>query len=101
MVDNAPSVGIVRCSKNLVDAREKNIQQRAKSLSLAGAAASTEGVNKNKHRVGSARFAKNASQDKSLIWSLAKQIVMKTHVKLRVGHRNLRGIYIIIQYNLE
>ena len=37
MVDNAPSVGIVRCSKNPVDAREKNIQQRAKSLSLAGA----------------------------------------------------------------
>ena len=37
MVDNAPSVGIVRFSKNPVDAREKNIQQRAKSLSLAGA----------------------------------------------------------------
>ena len=37
LVDNAPSVGIVRCSKNLVDAREKNIRQRAKSLSLAGA----------------------------------------------------------------
>ena len=37
LVDNAPSVGIVRCSKNLVDSREKNIQQRAKSLSLAGA----------------------------------------------------------------
>ena len=37
LVDNAPSVGIVRCSKNQVDAREKNIQQRAKSLSLAGA----------------------------------------------------------------
>ena len=37
MVDNAPSVGIVRCSKNPVDAREKNIQQRAKSISLAGA----------------------------------------------------------------
>ena len=27
----------MRCSKNPVDAREKNIQQRAKSLSLAGA----------------------------------------------------------------
>ena len=27
----------MRCSKNLIDAREKNIQQRAKSLSLAGA----------------------------------------------------------------
>ena len=39
LVDNAPSVGIVRCSKNAVDAREKNIQQRAKSLSLAGALA--------------------------------------------------------------
>ena len=37
LVANAPSVGIVRCSKNPVDAREKNIQQRAKSLSLAGA----------------------------------------------------------------
>ena len=37
MVDNAPSVGIVRCSKNPVDARDKNIQQRAKSLSLTGA----------------------------------------------------------------
>ena len=37
MVDNAPSVGIVRFSKNPVVAREKNIQQRAKSLSLAGA----------------------------------------------------------------
>ena len=37
MVDNAPSVGIVRYSKNPVDAREKNIQQRAKFLSLAGA----------------------------------------------------------------
>ena len=37
MVYNAPSVGIVRCSKNPVDARKKNIQQRAKSLSLAGA----------------------------------------------------------------
>ena len=37
MVDNAPSVGILRCSKNLVDARDKNIQQRAESLSLAGA----------------------------------------------------------------
>ena len=37
MVDNAPSVGIVRCSKNPLDAREKNNQQRAKSLSLAGA----------------------------------------------------------------
>ena len=37
MVDNVPSVGIVRCSKNLVDAREKNIQQRAKFFSLAGA----------------------------------------------------------------
>ena len=35
--DGALSVGIVRCSKNPVDAREKNIQQRAKSLSLAGA----------------------------------------------------------------
>ena len=37
LVVNAPSVRIVRCSKNLVDASEKNIQQRAKSLSLAGA----------------------------------------------------------------
>ena len=37
LVVNAPSVGIVRCSKNPVDAREKNNQQRAKSLSLAGA----------------------------------------------------------------
>ena len=37
MVDNAPSLGIVRYSKNPVDARGKNIQQRAKSLSLAGA----------------------------------------------------------------
>ena len=42
MFDNAPSVGIVRCSKHPVDAREKNIQQRAKSLSLAGAG--TEGT---------------------------------------------------------
>ena len=37
MVDSAPSVGILSSSKNLVDARDKNIQQRAKSLSLAGA----------------------------------------------------------------
>ena len=37
LVDDAPSVDIVRCSKNPLDAREKNIQQRAKSLSLAGA----------------------------------------------------------------
>ena len=37
LVDNAPSVGILSCSKNQVDARDKNIQQRAKSLSLAGA----------------------------------------------------------------
>ena len=34
---NAPSVGILSCSKNQVDARDKNIQQRAKSFSLAGA----------------------------------------------------------------
>ena len=39
MVDNAPSVSVLRCSKNLVDARDKNIQQRAESLSLAGAIA--------------------------------------------------------------
>ena len=37
MVDNAPSVGILRCYKNPVDPRDKNIQQRAESLSLAGA----------------------------------------------------------------
>ena len=37
LVDNAPSVGIVRRVKNPVDAREKNIQQRVKSLSLASA----------------------------------------------------------------
>ena len=37
MVDNAPSVGVLICSKNQVDARDKNIQQRAESLSLAGA----------------------------------------------------------------
>ena len=37
MVDNAPSVGILSCFKNPVDARDKNIQQRAESLSLAGA----------------------------------------------------------------
>ena len=37
MVDNAPSVGILSCSKNPVDAGDKNIQQREKSLSLAGA----------------------------------------------------------------
>ena len=37
LFDNAPSVGILRCSKNLVDARDKNIQQRAESLSLDGA----------------------------------------------------------------
>ena len=37
LVDNAPSVGVLRCSKNPVDARDKNIQQRAESLSLAGA----------------------------------------------------------------
>ena len=36
-VDNAPSVGVLRCSKNPVDARECFFQQRAKSLSLAGA----------------------------------------------------------------
>ena len=39
LVDNAPSVDIMKCSKNLVDTREKNIQQRAKFLSLAGASA--------------------------------------------------------------
>ena len=48
MVDNAPSVGILSCSKNAVDARDKNIQQRAKSLSLAGAF--------GKKLVGFARF---------------------------------------------
>ena len=37
LVDNAPSVGILRFSKNPVDARDKNFQQRAESLSLAGA----------------------------------------------------------------
>ena len=37
MVDNALSVGILSCSKNPADARDKNIQQRAKSLSLARA----------------------------------------------------------------
>ena len=37
MVDNAPSVAVLRCSKNPVDARDKNIQQRAESFSLAGA----------------------------------------------------------------
>ena len=37
LVDNAPSVGILSCSKNPADARDKNIQQRAKSLSLARA----------------------------------------------------------------
>ena len=37
MFDNAQSVGILRYSKNLVDARDKNIQQRAESFSLAGA----------------------------------------------------------------
>ena len=36
LVDNAPSVGILSCSKNPIDARDKNIQQRAESLSLAG-----------------------------------------------------------------
>ena len=36
-VDNAPSVGILRCSKNQVDARECFFQQRAKSRNLAGA----------------------------------------------------------------
>ena len=37
LVDNAPSVGVLRCSKKPVYARDKIIQQRAKSLSLAGA----------------------------------------------------------------
>ena len=37
LVDNAPSVGILRFSKNPVDARECFFQQRAKSLNLAGA----------------------------------------------------------------
>ena len=32
-----PSVGILRYSKNPVDARDNNIQERAKSHSLAGA----------------------------------------------------------------
>ena len=36
-MDNAPSVGVLRCSNNLVDARDKNIQQRVESLSLANA----------------------------------------------------------------
>ena len=36
-VDNAPSVGVLRCSKNAVDARECFFQQRAKSLNLDGA----------------------------------------------------------------
>ena len=36
-VDNAPSVGVLRCSKNPVDARECFSQQRAKSLNLAAA----------------------------------------------------------------
>ena len=36
-VDNAPSVGFLRCSKNPVDARECFFQQRAKYLNLAGA----------------------------------------------------------------
>ena len=48
MVDNAPSVGIVRCSKNPVDAREKNIQQRAKSLSLAGASTTSSKAERRK-----------------------------------------------------
>ena len=39
VVYNVPSVGILRCSKNPVDARESVFQQRAKSLSLAGASA--------------------------------------------------------------
>ena len=37
MVDNVPSVGVLRCSKTPADARDKNIQQRAESLSLAAA----------------------------------------------------------------
>ena len=36
-VNNAPSVGVLRCSKNPVDARQCFFQQRAKSLNLAGA----------------------------------------------------------------
>ena len=32
-----PSVGVLRCSKNRVDARKCFFQQRAKSLNLAGA----------------------------------------------------------------
>ena len=37
MVDNAPSVGILSCSKNPIAARDRNIQQRVESLSLANA----------------------------------------------------------------
>ena len=37
MVDSAPSVGILRCSKNQLDVRDIKIQQKAESLSLAGA----------------------------------------------------------------
>ena len=36
MVDNAPSVGILRFSKNPVGARDKKFQQRVESFSLAG-----------------------------------------------------------------
>ena len=36
-VVDTPSVGILRCSKNLVDARDKKYRQRAESLSLASA----------------------------------------------------------------
>ena len=37
LVDNAPSVGILRCAKNSVDARDKKNRQRTESLSVAGA----------------------------------------------------------------
>ena len=37
LVDNAQSVGILRCSKNPVDARDKKYRQKAEYLSLAGA----------------------------------------------------------------
>ena len=47
LVVNVPYVGIVRCSKNPVDAREKNIQQRAKSLSLAAASGAGYTVEKS------------------------------------------------------
>ena len=42
LVDNAPSVGILICSKNPVDARECFFQQRAKYLNLAGALSSVQ-----------------------------------------------------------